>query len=437
VTSFGASIFSAGTPGLVFLLLLLAAAAAVSGCFLVAVLSPDAATAASTAAVAWLVTYLPYALVASASSGGIDADIPGGVAALICFLPPSAQGLGMAALAQWEASGEGATYATLWTTPPANEAGDVGVPLGAAMLLLFIDAVGLMFLALWIDSSRFRSKDARALAAAAKDATDAAAAAAAAAAAGGGGRTMRQAPALVAAGLRREYSGARTTVALEGLDLVCAAGEITVLLGHNGAGKSSAIGCLVGAAPPTAGRALIGGLDAVVPAARRALGFCPQHDTLWDGLTVQDHLDLWLRLRGVWNGKERERQRVALLREVELMAKRRVRAGALSGGMRRRLSVALAFAGNPTHVILDEPTAGVDPRARRQIQDLVLSKARGRAVLVTTHHLDEAERLGTRVRPYTRLLTFSTFARYFKFAQEQNGSAGATITQLTGTYLVV
>jgi len=128
------------------------------------------------------------------------------------------------------------------------------------------------------------------------------------------------------------------------------------------------------------------------------LGFCPQHDTLWDDLTVQDHLDMTLRLRGVWNRKEAERQREALLRDVELRAKRRVRAGALSGGMRRRLSVALAFAGDPPHVILDEPTAGVDPRARRQIQNLLLSKAKeGRAILVTTHHLDEAERLGSRV----------------------------------------
>jgi ABC-type multidrug transport system ATPase subunit len=286
-------------------------------------------------------------------------------------------------------------WSTLWTTPPANSAGSVGVPLGAAMLLLFVNAAGLMAAALWIDSRRFRSKDAKALAAAAKDVKQAAAAAAA-----GGGESTKPPNALVAAGLRREYEsgGLRgTTVALHGLDLVCPAGEITVLLGHNGAGKSSAIGCLVGAAPPTRGRATIGGLDAVSPEARRLLGFCPQHDTLWDDLTVQDHLDMTLRLRGVWDAKEAERQREALLREVELRAKRRVRAGALSGGMRRRLSVALAFAGNPAHVILDEPTAGVDPRARRQIQNLLLAKAKGRAVLVTTHHLDEAERLGSRV----------------------------------------
>ena len=153
----------------------------------------------------------------------------------------------------------------------------------------------------------------------------------------------------------------------------------------------------MGAAAPTRGRALIGGSDAASPEARRRLGFCPQKDALWDDLTVQDHVDLVLRLRGVWDRASLEAQRKALLREVELRAKRSVRAGALSGGMRRRLSVALAFAGDPTHVILDEPTAGVDPRARRQIQNLLARKAKGRAVLVTTHHLDEAERLGARV----------------------------------------
>jgi hypothetical protein len=112
---------------------------------------------------------------------------------------------------------------------------------------------------------------------------------------------------------------------------------------------------------------------------------------------VQDHIDFVLRVRGTWGRKELETKRNALLREVELRAKKRTRAGALSGGMRRRLSVALAFAGDPKHVVLDEPTAGVDPRARRQIQALVKKKAKGKAVLITTHHLDEAERLGTRV----------------------------------------
>ena len=150
LTSFGSSIFIAGTPGLVFLLLLLAAAAAVSGCFLVAAISPDAATAASATAVVWLVAYLPYAVVASSAASAsaastapfsVAAGVPAVAIALACALPSSALGLGVAALAQWEAAGEGATWSTVWTTPPANQAGDAGVPLGAALLLLFLNAV--------------------------------------------------------------------------------------------------------------------------------------------------------------------------------------------------------------------------------------------------------------------------------------------------------
>ena len=143
----------------------------------------------------------------------------------------------------------------------------------------------------------------------------------------------------------------------------------------------------MGAAAPSQGTAVIGGFPSISMRARKSLGFCPQHDTLWDDLTVQDHVDFVLRLRGVRGKKTLEEKRNTLLKEVELRAKKRYTAKSLSGGMRRRLSVALAFAGDPPNVVLDEPTAGVDPRARRQIQNLLLKKAKGKAVLITTHHL--------------------------------------------------
>lgn len=380
-TSFGAALFVSGDPALIFLLLFLAACAAVSGTFLVASLSPDASVASTAAATVWLVSYLPYAVVSSPGSRfDVASGVPAFVVAAACAPPSSALGVGLAAMAQWEAAGVGASWSNLWTTPPANAAGDVGVPLGAAMLLLSCGAVGLVAAAAGARARAFGRATA-----VSKPVGD--------------GRVGGPV-ALVASGLRREYSAVgdgSPRVALESLDLVCPVDEITVLLGHNGAGKSSAIGCLVGAARPTRGRATVGGFDATSHEARQLLGFCPQHDALWDDLTVQDHLDFVLRLRGVRDDDELKRVRAELLLEVELRAKRHTRAGSLSGGMRRRLSVALAFAGDPPHVILDEPTAGVDPRARRQIQNLLLRKSRGRAVLVTTHHLDEAERLATRV----------------------------------------
>ena len=387
VTSFGAALFATGQSGsFVFLLLSLTVCAAVSSCFVVATLATDASVAAAGAAVAWLVSYLPYAYV-SRPDARIESAF---LKALLCFAPSSAQGLGFAAMAQWEAEGVGSSWGNLWRTPPDNSAGDIGVPLGATLLILALDCVGFAALALAIDAARFKAR--RGGADGPKEVADDPADLLANDATSSGG--------IVADTLRVVYpgaDGAPEKVALRGLSLVCPKDEITVLLGHNGAGKSSAISRLVGSAPPTSGRATIGGHDAVSRYARRELGFCPQHDALWDDLTVQDHLDFALRLRGFWGAKALEAERNALLRDVELRAKKRTRAGALSGGMRRRLSVALAFAGDPTHVVLDEPTAGVDPHARRQIQSLLLKKAKGKAVLITTHHLDEAERLGTRV----------------------------------------
>ena len=387
VTSFGAALFATGQSGsFVFLLLSLTVCAAVSSCFVVATLATDASVAAAGAAVAWLVSYLPYAYV-SRPDARIESAF---LKALLCFAPSSAQGLGFAAMAQWEAEGVGSSWGNLWRTPPDNSAGDIGVPLGATLLILALDCVGFAALALAIDAARFKAR--RGGADGPKEVADDPADLLANDATSSGG--------IVADTLRVVYpgaDGAPEKVALRGLSLVCPKDEITVLLGHNGAGKSSAISRLVGSAPPTSGRATIGGHDAVSRHARRELGFCPQHDALWDDLTVQDHLDFALRLRGFWGAKALEAERNALLRDVELRAKKRTRAGALSGGMRRRLSVALAFAGDPTHVVLDEPTAGVDPHARRQIQSLLLKKAKGKAVLITTHHLDEAERLGTRV----------------------------------------
>ena len=393
VTSFGAALFTKSQSGsFVFLLLALTVCAAVASCFVVATLATDASVAGAGAAVAWLVSYLPYAHVSRPDVSVGSAFLK----ALLCFPPSSAQGLGFAAMAQWEAEGIGTGWANLWRVPPANSAGDIGVPLGAALLMLALDFVGLVALALAIDAARFRKR--RVSKRGGGTADDSAGDPALGTRLEVAGDSA--ASGIIAEDLRVEYPGAGggpPKLALRGLSLCCPKDEITVLLGHNGAGKSSAISRLVGSAPPTSGRATVGGHDAVSPRARRELGFCPQHDTLWDDLTVQDHIDFVLRLRGTWGKKALETKRNALLRDVELRAKKRTRAGALSGGMRRRLSVALAFAGDPSHVVLDEPTAGVDPRARRQIQSLLLKKAKGKAVLITTHHLDEAERLATRV----------------------------------------
>ncbi|KAK2567067.1 ATP-binding cassette sub-family A member 2 [Acropora cervicornis] len=143
--------------------------------------------------------------------------------------------------------------------------------------------------------------------------------------------------------------------------------KITSFLGHNGAGKTTTMSILTGLFPPTEGTAYIYGCDIRMDMdkIRRSLGMCPQHNVL--------------------------------VMDVGLPAKRRCAVETLSGGMKRKLSVAMAFAGGARTVILDEPTAGVDPYARRAIWDLLIKYKKGRTILLSTHFMDEADLLGDRI----------------------------------------
>uniref|UniRef100_A0AAY4BEA4 ABC transporter domain-containing protein n=1 Tax=Denticeps clupeoides TaxID=299321 RepID=A0AAY4BEA4_9TELE len=175
-------------------------------------------------------------------------------------------------------------------------------------------------------------------------------------------------------------------------------GQITVLLGHNGAGKSTTLSMLTGLFPPTSGRAYINGYDITQDMAliRRSLGLCPQHDVLFDNLTVEEHLLFYAQLKGYPREKipdEVDR----IIRILNLEDKRHARSKTLSGGMKRKLSIGIALIGDSKVVLLDEPTSGMDPWARRATWDLLQGEKRGRTVLLTTHHMDEADLLGDRI----------------------------------------
>ncbi|KAM6219697.1 phospholipid-transporting ATPase ABCA7 [Rhynchocyon petersi] len=186
--------------------------------------------------------------------------------------------------------------------------------------------------------------------------------------------------------------------ALRGLSLDFYQGHITAFLGHNGAGKTTTLSILSGLFPPSGGSAFILGHDvqSQMAAIRPHLGICPQYNVLFDLLTVEEHVWFYGRLKGLSAaavGPEQDR----LLRDVGLLAKRCAQSRHLSGGMQRKLSVAIAFVGGSSVVILDEPTAGVDPASRRSIWELLLKYREGRTLVLSTHHLDEAELLGDRV----------------------------------------
>ncbi|TMS01206.1 ATP-binding cassette sub-family A member 1 [Larimichthys crocea] len=187
-------------------------------------------------------------------------------------------------------------------------------------------------------------------------------------------------------------------LAVDGLTLGFYEGQITSFLGHNGAGKTTTMSILTGLFPPTSGTAYILGRDirTELSAIRQSLGVCPQHNVLFSMLTVEEHIWFYGRLKGL-SEQQVKGEIEHILQDTGLPHKRTSRTSALSGGMQRKLSVALAFVGGSKVVILDEPTAGVDPYARRGIWDLLLKYRQGRTIILSTHHMDEADILGDRI----------------------------------------
>eukprot|EP00051_Salpingoeca_urceolata_P015767 m.206008 g.206008 ORF g.206008 m.206008 type:complete len:2576 (+) comp18495_c0_seq1:570-8297(+) len=186
--------------------------------------------------------------------------------------------------------------------------------------------------------------------------------------------------------------------ALKGVSLSAPAGAITVLLGHNGAGKTTLMSILCGLFPPTSGSVRVDGMDVTQDTAliRKSLGFCPQHNVLFDDLSCLEHLMFTARVKGLsWPTARQEAEK--FLRDVNLWKARDTLSSNLSGGMKRKLSLCMAFIGGSKVVILDEPSAGLDPGARHDCWDLLLRFRKDRAVLVSTHYMDEADVLGDHV----------------------------------------
>uniref|UniRef100_A0AAQ6A9B3 ABC transporter domain-containing protein n=1 Tax=Amphiprion ocellaris TaxID=80972 RepID=A0AAQ6A9B3_AMPOC len=187
-------------------------------------------------------------------------------------------------------------------------------------------------------------------------------------------------------------------LAVDGLSVDFFESQITSFLGHNGAGKTTTMSILTGLFPPTSGTAFINGYNICtdMDRIRKYLGMCPQHNVLFNELTVEEHIYFYARLKGR-SRAEVKMEMDQMIEDVGLPHKRKDLAKNLSGGMQRKLSVAIAFVGGSKIVILDEPTAGVDPYARRGIWELLLKYKQGRTIILSTHHMDEADILGDRI----------------------------------------
>ncbi|XP_071785236.1 phospholipid-transporting ATPase ABCA3-like isoform X1 [Asterias amurensis] len=211
-------------------------------------------------------------------------------------------------------------------------------------------------------------------------------------------------PAGVPAGIRikdltKVYkSSVGNKLAVDGLSLSMYQGQITALLGHNGAGKTTTMSILTGLFSPSSGTAYVNGCSIVnnIDGVRKSLGLCPQHNVLFDRLTVKEHLEFFISLKGK-SGPEAKQEVNTMIADLQLVNKADSQSTRLSGGMKRKLSCAIALIGGSEVVILDEPTSGMDPYARRATWDLLLKYRQGRTMVLTTHFMDEADLLGDRI----------------------------------------
>jgi len=192
--------------------------------------------------------------------------------------------------------------------------------------------------------------------------------------------------------------GRRAVTAVQDLTLGVEKGEIFGLLGANGAGKTTALSMLTRHLIPSAGDAMIGGYSVLTDFHQAALklGVVTQNNSLWDRLSVEDHLFLFARLRGV---PEEHVTAVVTgtIDQLELTPHRKKLAMRLSGGMKRKLCVAIALIGDPAVVLLDEPSAGLDPVSARNLWTVILRTMKNRSVILTSHSMAEVEALCRRI----------------------------------------
>ncbi len=186
--------------------------------------------------------------------------------------------------------------------------------------------------------------------------------------------------------------------AVRDLTLDVIEGEVFGFLGPNGAGKTTSINMMVGLLRPDAGQVIIRGQQIANGSddIRARVGVCPQDIVLWERLTCFEQLQFIGRMYGL-SGSDARRRGEQLLADLDLTEKRRQQARTLSGGMQRRLNLALALVHDPEIVVLDEPEAGLDPQSRVKVREFIQSLARRKTVILTTHNMDEADRVADRI----------------------------------------
>ncbi|KAM6235913.1 phospholipid-transporting ATPase ABCA7 [Porphyrio hochstetteri] len=386
-------------PAVIFLLLGTFSVATISQCFLISTFFPRANLASACGGIIYFSLYLPYVLCVAWRD-----HITFPLRVLVSLLSPVAFGFGCEYFSLYEEQGVGIQWHNLGTSPVPGDPYNFAMAMG----LLLLDA-GLYGLATWYLEGLFPGQygipkpwnfpflktywlGEQSSAGHPPYPTSPLTAPQV---------LVEEPPAQLQPGvsirnLVKIYHNS-SRVAVNGLSLDFYEGQITSFLGHNGAGKTTTMSILTGLLPPTSGTAYVLGWDirSDIDSIRKHMGTCPQHNVLFDILTVEEHVWFYGRLKGL-SEEQVKMEMEQLIQDMGLPHKRQEQTRNLSGGMQRKLSVAIAFVGGSQVVILDEPTAGVDPYSRRSIWELLLKYRTGRTIILSTHYMDEAELLGDR-----------------------------------------
>jgi ATP-binding cassette subfamily A (ABC1) protein 3 len=389
-----AAVFTHSDGTVLFIFFLLFACSTITFTFLISVFFTKANTAAAVGSLIFFITYLPYTLQQQQSD-----ELSAGAVLGSSLLANSGLSFGLSLILKFEAIEEGIQWDNLWNTTSPDE----NVTVGAILLMFLLDTFLYLAIALYIEAvfpgdfgvpqpwyfpvsrdywcSKPPTLDHEDMSGDKAEFFE---------------RFTENLPIGIQIKSLSKTFGANRAVKKLNLDMY--EGHITVLLGHNGAGKTTTMSMITGMFPPSKGTAVVNGYDirTSIQNVRDSMGLCLQHNVLFDGLTVAEHLYFFGKLKGL-NNKEVKEEIDNYIKLLELEDKRNAKSSTLSGGMKRKLSVGMALCGKSKIVMLDEPTAGMDPSARRAIWNLLQKQKQGRTILLTTHFMDEADLLGDRI----------------------------------------
>ncbi|XP_061611305.1 ATP-binding cassette sub-family A member 5 isoform X4 [Phyllopteryx taeniolatus] len=337
-------------------------------------------------------------------------DFPQPLVWVLCLLSPTAFSIGIAQVVYLEAQGDGAVFSSLASGPH---------PLYVPLLMLLLDCVLYLLLAVYLDQvlpgefgmrrsllyflkpSYWSKRTKRYMEVSSVYDAEVNGAHAGAESVEPVSPEFRGREAIRINNISKAYKDKdnNTVEALRGLTFDIYEGQITALLGHSGAGKSTLMNVLCGICPPTAGSASVYGSPvgeiADGPEMKRLVGVCPQFNIIFDVLTVEEHLRIFAAIKRIPSA-DVDTEVSKVLKDLDLKKIMTAQAKNLSGGQKRKLAVGIAILGDPKILLLDEPTAGMDPYSRHQVWSLLKSRRAGRVLLLSTHYMDEADILADR-----------------------------------------